>query len=126
MSYYKVCPHCGCHLDSGERCDCMEKTIEEKSNKNLMEVHIMPKNNNANNVYMELVSEIMNSSPAKLREMAVHPKLIEIFGEDKAKEFAAILENIAKGKEKAAASDANTDNGVMEIGLPTISATMIA
>jgi hypothetical protein len=22
MSYYKVCPDCGAHLDSGEICDC--------------------------------------------------------------------------------------------------------
>ena len=21
MSYYKICPHCGTHLDPGERCD---------------------------------------------------------------------------------------------------------
>ncbi len=24
MSYYKVCPHCGAHLDPGEQCDCLE------------------------------------------------------------------------------------------------------
>lgn len=24
MSYYRTCPHCGAHLDSGERCDCRE------------------------------------------------------------------------------------------------------
>lgn len=22
MSYYRTCPHCGAHLDPGERCDC--------------------------------------------------------------------------------------------------------
>ena len=22
MSYFKTCPHCGAHLDSGEVCDC--------------------------------------------------------------------------------------------------------
>ncbi len=22
MSYYRVCPHCGAHLDPGEPCDC--------------------------------------------------------------------------------------------------------
>ena len=22
MSYFKVCPHCGAHLDPGESCDC--------------------------------------------------------------------------------------------------------
>lgn len=25
MSYYKVCPHCGAHLDPGEVCDCRNK-----------------------------------------------------------------------------------------------------
>lgn len=26
MSYYKVCPHCGAHLDPGEACtDCREE-----------------------------------------------------------------------------------------------------
>ena len=24
MSYYRACPHCGAHLDPGERCDCLE------------------------------------------------------------------------------------------------------
>ena len=24
MSYYKTCPYCGCHLDHGEACDCVE------------------------------------------------------------------------------------------------------
>ena len=23
MSYYKICPHCGAHLDPGEVCDCI-------------------------------------------------------------------------------------------------------
>lgn len=22
MAYYNVCPHCGCNLDPGEKCDC--------------------------------------------------------------------------------------------------------
>lgn len=22
MSYYRICPHCGAHLDPGESCDC--------------------------------------------------------------------------------------------------------
>ena len=30
MSYYRVCPDCGSHLDPGERCDC--KTFEKPSN----------------------------------------------------------------------------------------------
>lgn len=25
MSYYRVCPLCGCNLDPGERCDCAHK-----------------------------------------------------------------------------------------------------
>ena len=24
MAYYKTCPMCGAHLDSGERCDCQD------------------------------------------------------------------------------------------------------
>lgn len=27
--YYYECPHCGCYLDPGERCDC----LDEKANK---------------------------------------------------------------------------------------------
>lgn len=23
--YFRECPHCGCHLDPGERCDCKEE-----------------------------------------------------------------------------------------------------
>lgn len=26
MSYFKVCPYCGSHLDHGEACDCKVKT----------------------------------------------------------------------------------------------------
>ena len=29
MSYYHECPHCGCYLDPGERCDC----VDEKAKK---------------------------------------------------------------------------------------------
>ncbi|MBE6984882.1 MAG: hypothetical protein E7434_04590 [Ruminococcaceae bacterium] len=25
MSYYRVCPYCGCHLDPGEVCDCQKE-----------------------------------------------------------------------------------------------------
>lgn len=25
MSFFKVCPHCGAHLDPGESCDCRAK-----------------------------------------------------------------------------------------------------
>lgn len=25
MAYYRTCPACGCNLDPGERCDCMDK-----------------------------------------------------------------------------------------------------
>lgn len=28
MSYYRICPHCGAHLDPGEVCDCQD---EEKT-----------------------------------------------------------------------------------------------
>ena len=30
MSFYRTCPHCGAHLDPGERCDCHdnEKTVQ--------------------------------------------------------------------------------------------------
>ena len=24
MAYYRTCPKCGCSLDPGEKCDCME------------------------------------------------------------------------------------------------------
>lgn len=29
MSYYRICPDCGAHLDPGERCDCKEKAASE-------------------------------------------------------------------------------------------------
>ena len=34
MSYFKVCPHCGAHLDPGEVCDCQkeEKTAPSAAN----------------------------------------------------------------------------------------------
>ena len=32
MSFYKVCPWCGCHLDPGEICDCKEKAAVGAAN----------------------------------------------------------------------------------------------
>lgn len=26
MAYFNTCPRCGCHLDPGERCDCLADT----------------------------------------------------------------------------------------------------
>lgn len=39
MSYYKVCPKCGAHLDPGEPCDCEDekKKQEEFFKENLKE-----------------------------------------------------------------------------------------
>lgn len=31
MAYYRTCPHCGVHLDPGERCDCREDQAGENS-----------------------------------------------------------------------------------------------
>lgn len=28
MSYYRTCPHCGAHLDPGERCGCLAEFRE--------------------------------------------------------------------------------------------------
>lgn len=25
MAQYRTCPYCGAHLDSGEKCDCMDE-----------------------------------------------------------------------------------------------------
>lgn len=30
MSFYKICPHCGGHLDPGEKCDCQEQEEQER------------------------------------------------------------------------------------------------
>ena len=50
-------------------------------------------------VHLEFFTEILNASPAKLRKLAAHPSLIEILGEDQAKELGAILQRIAEEKE---------------------------
>lgn len=34
MAYYNVCPHCGCNLDPGEKCDCESiKAIEQETSR---------------------------------------------------------------------------------------------
>ncbi len=30
MSYYRICPCCGAHLDPGERCDCKEEEAQRR------------------------------------------------------------------------------------------------
>ena len=32
MSYYRVCPYCGCHLDPGEICDCKKEAAASATN----------------------------------------------------------------------------------------------
>lgn len=32
MSYYKICPYCGAHLDPGEICDCKAKAVVSAAN----------------------------------------------------------------------------------------------
>lgn len=32
MSYFRVCPNCGAHLDPGEVCDCLSDTVQEAQN----------------------------------------------------------------------------------------------
>lgn len=27
MNYYRTCPHCGAHLDPGEKCDCLTHQV---------------------------------------------------------------------------------------------------
>ena len=27
--YYYECPHCGCYLDPGERCDCLDEKAKK-------------------------------------------------------------------------------------------------
>ena len=95
-----------------------------KVNNGLMEVHSMDKaTRNTSSVHIEFVTEILNASPAKLRKLAASQSVIEILGEDKAKELGAILRTIADEKENAAASAANTDNGKPENGIaPNFSA----
>ena len=30
MAQYRTCPHCGAHLDHGERCDCLDRAAAER------------------------------------------------------------------------------------------------
>ena len=39
MAYFRVCPHCGGHLDPEEPCDCQE---EEEKNRKIWEQNTMP------------------------------------------------------------------------------------
>lgn len=34
--YYRTCPYCGCNLDPGESCDCLE--VKKKKEEMLMEL----------------------------------------------------------------------------------------
>lgn len=31
MAYYKICPFCGAHLDSCERCDCQDEARKSEN-----------------------------------------------------------------------------------------------
>lgn len=40
MAFYRTCPFCGCNLDPGEQCDCMEeKEVYRKRCEEFLTVH---------------------------------------------------------------------------------------
>lgn len=46
MAMYRECPYCGCNLDPGEKCECMEemerkKALEEKVRKRKLAVNML-------------------------------------------------------------------------------------
>lgn len=34
MSYYRICPNCGAHLDTGEQCDCISARYDRLTAEN--------------------------------------------------------------------------------------------
>ena len=40
MAYFNKCPRCGCHLDPGEKCDCIEESNEKQQLKREMDAQI--------------------------------------------------------------------------------------
>lgn len=46
MAIYRECPYCGCNLDPGEKCECMEemeykKSLEKKVKKRKLASYIL-------------------------------------------------------------------------------------
>ncbi len=55
MAYYNTCPHCGCNLDPGERCDCQD-AHERKRRKRI-----------ANNLKMSELLEVEECQQIELK-----------------------------------------------------------
>lgn len=54
MSYYRICPHCGAHLDPGEACDCRDKTKTAPSAANTEDGQVeqsLPDTDSASTIY---------------------------------------------------------------------------
>ena len=107
MSYFKVCPHFGAHLDSGEQCDCIPS----------MYAHLSPENRTK-------IDDFVHSLVQKQLRDATVAEDRETFPERfTGKTDREVVAEIATVVKRAAQGAANTQDGEAEQIKPAVSAS---
>ena len=98
MSYYRVCPHCGANLDSGEQCDCIPSMYARLSPENRTKIDAF--------VHFLVQKQLRDATVAEARET-----FPERFTGKTDREVVAEIASVVK---RAAQGAANTRDGRAE------------
>ena len=98
MSYYRTCPHCGAHLDSGEQCDCIPSMYARLSPENRTKIDAF--------VHSLVQKQLRDATVAEARET-----FPERFTGKTDREVVAEIASVVK---RAAQGAANTRDGRAE------------
>ena len=98
MSFYKTCPHCGAHLDSGEQCDCIPSMYARLSPENRTKIDAF--------VHSLVQKQLRDATVAEARET-----FPERFTGKTDREVVAEIASVVK---RAAQGAANTQDGKVE------------
>lgn len=101
MSYYKTCPHCGAHLDSGEQCDCIPS----------MYARLLPENRTQIDAFVHSLvqKQLRDATVAEARET-----FPERFTGKTDREIVKEIAGVVQRAERTAPSAANTKGGKVE------------
>ena len=98
MSYYKICPHCGAHLDPGESCDCIPSMYARLSPENRTKIDAF--------VHSLVQKQLRDATVAEARET-----FPERFTGKTDREVVAEIATVVK---RAALGATNTQDGKVE------------
>lgn len=114
MSYYRICPHCGAHLDPGEVCDCAVSQVCDEARTAFPERFV-------GRTDLQIINEIaavVRKADGKGDTVDQYQRLTPE-NQDK---FDMMVDKLLEEQE-APAGAANTDGGRVEQNLTAVSAS---